>query len=380
MIDIRPGRPEDFSQLMEQVAQSFREQNPAHPRFEPLYPDVIGSDPERMSHWRLAFIDGNLAAGIEIIPQCLQLGPFTLRSGGIGNVHCWHPYRKTGCMSQLLERCISDMNSLGYAISLLGGDRLRYGNFGWEHAGSQRLLNLSASMVRHDHLPPAPASCDFKTYNGSDDEAQLILKLYRERRLGSQRSTLDMCKAVLNRPNIVTYLYGDQAYLTVNTHRQIAEYAGSPEALELILRFLLKSGSWSVSVPDMQLSGATEQLMLKYASSYSVTTAGMCRINNLTATLNVYQTLLEERLQGWQGRLAMASTDGDCTLLEADGTHVQLQMSASSSSADLTLNRKELARLVFGPFPPALSTTTRVQNALRLCFPLPLFWTPLDHI
>ena len=381
MMEIRQGRPEDYPQLMEQVVQSFRERNPAHPRFEPLYPDVIGPDEERMSHWRLAFVDGKLAAGIEIIPQRLRLGPdVILPSGGIGNVHCWHPYRKSGCMSALLQRCIADMTAMGDLISLLGGDRLRYGNYGWEYAGSQRTLSLSASMRRTaDGLPPPLASCDLRTYNGNDADAALILRLYTQRSLGAERPTLEFCQAVLNRPNIVTYLDGDDAYLTIDRGNHIVEYAGDTDALERILRFLLKSGNWSVALPPVELSGKTEAMFLSYATGYQVTSAGMCRINDLAGTLNAFLPLLRQRLDGWMGSLTIGCHDGMAARLDADTT--TLAITPTLAPADVTVSRAEMARLLFGPFPPPLNNASiAIRNTLRLLFPLPLFWTPLDHI
>ena len=144
MIEIRRGKPSDYPVLLEQLVQSFRERNPSHQRFEVIFPDVVNPSAEAMEQWHLAFVDGKLAAGVELIPRNLKMGDAELSCGGIGNVHCWQPYRGTGCMSALLNHVIDDMNQKGWSLSLLGGNRARYGNFGWEYAGVMRMVSVTA--------------------------------------------------------------------------------------------------------------------------------------------------------------------------------------------------------------------------------------------
>ena len=151
-MEIRRGLPSDYDVMLNHVVQSFRENNPCHLRFEHLFPDVINASPETMGYWRFAFIDGEMAAGIELIPRQMKIGDAEFTSGGIGNVHCWQKFRKSGCFSALLNRIIEDMNQEGWGLGLLGGDRTRYGNYGWEPAGVARRMNLSSHIVRFEDL------------------------------------------------------------------------------------------------------------------------------------------------------------------------------------------------------------------------------------
>lgn len=381
MLEIRLGRPEDYTQLMDQVAQSFREKNPGHPRFEPLYPDVIGNDEERMSHWRLAFIDGKMAGGIEIIPQELNLDGVKVSVGGIGNVHCWQPYRKSGCMSALLERCVADMTSAGTMISLLSGDRIRYGHYGWEIAGAQRRLYLTAGMRRHETLHPAAHCCDFRDYRGDEADAAKMLAVYNEKKAHSTRSSVEEFRHVLGRPNIVTYINEDEstgyAYVTVRGN-DIHEYAGSTAGVERIVRYILGAAGSSVSLPPVELSGETERMFMQYAGGFTVERAGVVRINNLCSLLNAFKAKLSQRLEGWTGRKVLGIDDGEQVVIESDGTAVSIT-SSSNEACDVLLTRRDWCLLTFGPFmPDALSEQS--SNWLRRIFPLPLFWGVLDHI
>ena len=85
-MEIRRGLPSDYDVMLNHVVQSFRENNPGHFRFEHLFPDVINASPETMGYWRFAFIDGEMAAGIELIPRQMKIGAAEFTSGGIKSV------------------------------------------------------------------------------------------------------------------------------------------------------------------------------------------------------------------------------------------------------------------------------------------------------
>jgi hypothetical protein len=48
--------------------------------------------------------------------------------------------------------------------------------------------------------------------------------------------------------------------------------------------------------------------------------------------------------------------------------------------ADVCLDLPEMARFLFGPFPPDLPSPLRHQPVLRRAFPLPVHWHPLAHV
>ncbi|MBR5837888.1 MAG: GNAT family N-acetyltransferase, partial [Victivallales bacterium] len=218
-MEIRRGLPSDYDVMLNHVVQSFREANPGHLRFEHLFPDVISASPEMMGYWRFAFIDGEMAAGIELIPRHIKIGDSEFTSGGIGNVHCWQKYRQTGCFSALLNRIIEDMNQEGWGLGLLGGDRTRYGNYGWEPAGEVRRFNVSSRTVRFENQEPAPSVTAFRDYTGDDEDAKKMWQAHLEKNVRCTRPTLEKFKLALARPGSVTYINETDdegfAYVTV---------------------------------------------------------------------------------------------------------------------------------------------------------------------
>jgi hypothetical protein len=298
---------------------------------------------------------------------------------GLGNVFCYPAIRGQGVMSALLRRCLDDMRQDGIAICLLGGDRTRYGHFGWEHCGCDRRLSLSRHVRRHDQFQ-AVSILDLRTWQGADADSVRMAEAYHA--LPYRCTRPGKCTiAHLERPGQVVWLCDDPdfgfAYVAVRG-RDILEYAGDLPAGERILRFLLDSGDWSVTLPPDPGCGPWEELLLGYARSFTVAPTGMGCVVCLAALLRAYLPLLERRLADWRGTLGLACSDGEAVLLSANQDGLAIT-EAPAGTADLTLSRNDLAMLLFGPFAPPLGDLAH-HAVLRRAFPLPLHWQPLAHV
>jgi predicted N-acetyltransferase YhbS len=377
-MQIRLGTPADFPLVMDRVATSFRAGNPGHLPFEDLYPDSV--TPEAMPEWRLAFAGDELAGGIQLVPRSLRLaGMVDLPAMGLGNVFCYPACRGQGVMSALLERCIADMREQGTAICLLGGDRTRYGHFGWEHCGAQLRLSLSRHVKRHDAFTPASV-LDLRVWSGAPRDTERMAAAYHALPYHCARPEGHFAP-VLRRPGQVVWLCDDPelgfAYASVRG-RDLLEYAGPPAACERILHFLLANGELNASLPSREHAGELEELLLDYARSFSVSPTGMGRIVCLVTLLEAYLPLLAERLQGWAGTLSLGCTDGEGAILRSSEAGLAVEPCAPDA-CDIVLSRNDLALLLFGPIPPKLGPSPRLP-VLRQAFPLPLFWHPLAHV
>lgn len=385
MLEIRRGTPEDFSQVTDQVVASFRTHTPAHPRFEDYDPSTVNPTPQAMSAWRLAFVDGKLAGGLVMVPRRLRLGKTEVTYGGIGHVHCMPGFRKHGVFSALMRRAIQDMREKGIPLSALGGDRLRYGHYGWEHAGVLRTLRLEPAMLRF--RPPAdePSILEFREYRG--DEAD-TLRLWKARESAFAcpiKSSPQECKATLLKPGRPVYLWNpteSQFAYAVLKDRTILEYGGDVEGVERIVRYVLRTGNWSVLVPPPECSGPLEEMLDGYAQCFLTENLSQFRVNLLGKTLEAYRPWLEERLAQWQGSLTLKVEDGEdsetVTLAKAPGKPLAIREGSQEPPA-LTLSRRELPPLLFGPgLPAALSHDP--SPFWRMAFPLPLFWPSLEHV
>ena len=379
-MEIRRGTPEDFGLVMERVLASFREHNPTHGRFEDMYPDSV--TPESMSQWHLAEVDGEIAAGIQLVPRSFVCaGTVRLPGMGLGNVFCYPPFRGRGLMSHLLRCCIADMEENGIGVCLLGGDRTRYGNFGWEYAGSDRSLTLSARVGRFDQDRPRVSAMDLRAWNGEETDVVTMLRAYSELPYRTERTALEFGR-VVRRPGQVVWLCerGEEGFAYVSVRgSSILEYAGDAAALEVLVTYLLQNGTWRVSLPPVEGQGPLEKLLLTRAQHYGVQPTGMIRLISLKVVLTAYLPLLRYRLQGWEGELVLRAKDnGESVGIVSEGGGLEVRDAAADAPA-IELSRRELAQLFFGPFPPDLGEGFRHSGVRRL-FPLPLHWHALAHV
>jgi len=379
MIEIRRGCAEDYATILERVVVSFRERNPAHLRFEDIFPDSVL--PGTVSQWRLAWVDGDLAAGIQLVPRdMVNAGAVRLPTLGLGNVFCFPSYRKRGLMGALLERCIADMEAEGAGICLLGGDRTRYGNYGWEHAGCERSLTLASGVTRFESAE-AISAASLRVWNGDDADLGRILAAYAALPYRCERTAAE-CARVLRRPGQVVWICDRPetgfGYASIRSGA-IVEYGGTAAAVECLVRFFLQTGSWNVAIPPVDAETALEKVLLRHAQSYFVRPAGMIRVIDLRVVLESYLPVLRDRLQAWTGEVALRSMDNGSTVrLVGEAGSLRVEAVPRDATA-LELPRRELAQLLFGPFAPDLGDWGR-HSALRRAFPLPFYCHALAHV
>ncbi len=378
---IRRGRPDDVADVVQRCTLSFSDHTPSHLPFPQLFPDTIPSDGSRMDQWLLAEVDGELAAGLQIVPRPMVLGRgVQLRAAGIANVFCYPPFRKRGCMSALMRQAVTEMDEAGYGVALLGGDRLRYGRFGWEVAGNAVRVELDAGMLRESGDPPAVT--EFRRWDHAAADTERMFAAYQELPFRTERAASEF-PLVLQRPNNITWVYDRDRCFAYATIRNgcLQEYAGDGAGITELVRFFVSRGLRNAVLPPMPGQGGLDACLIDCAGTFSTVPVGMVRVNNTVATLEAYKPLLHERLAGWTGTLTLAiEPDGETVTLAGNGQQLTIE-AAGAVAADITLTRGNMARLLFGPFPPVLGAPDGSRHAaLARAFPLPLYWHALSHV
>ena len=378
MMEIRRGTPADYPLLMKQVVESFRINTPWQNRFEVNYPDMIRSDAEAMANWILAFVDGELAGGLILIPRRLKLGAAEITYGGIGHVHCWPKFRKEGVFSAIMKRAIQEMEAEGVPLSTLSGDRYRYGHFGWELAGAQRSAHLFSHVCRYDGPMERPDISEFREYLGDEEDTKKI-KAAKEKCFSHPVRSLEETRRVLRCPNRITYLYDHEGVFGYMTFRgpEILEYGGAIEGVERILRYALPAGELTVTLPPEEASGELEDLFIRHTQYYTIQTAEQVRINSLSKVLDAYRPWLEERLKGWTGRRVLAVANGEKVAIQVDNGKVTIQ--TAEDAADLALSQMDIVPFLLGPGVPA-AARRNPDPFWRLAFPLPFYWAVPEHV
>ena len=103
----------------------------------------------------LIFKDGSKVVSlVEYVDQIVLVNESEIKVAGITAIATWPTYRGRGFMTKLLKHCIPLMREEGYAFSDLGGDRQRYGRFGWENGGREWRFRITPRSL---HTVKAPS-------------------------------------------------------------------------------------------------------------------------------------------------------------------------------------------------------------------------------
>jgi len=158
-MEIRKCLTADYPNFLEVLNASFENEpdewfQKEHCHCTPYPAKATAEEIER--HW-ICLIDGKIVGGLGAYPadwvvSNSQGEQWVISAYGIGQVCCLPEYRSRGVMSALMKAAEADMKAQGRPVGYLGGNRRRYGHFGYDFGGNmvrygldKKLLELVAS-------------------------------------------------------------------------------------------------------------------------------------------------------------------------------------------------------------------------------------------
>ena len=182
----------EFNDLMNLMNLSFDLKN--DDKFEHLLPKLYYKDNKHMVHYGL-YEDNKLVASIGLYEMTLISKYSTLKAGCIGAVSTHPDYRLKGYFKYLLKKVISYSKSKKYDLLFLGGNRYRYGHFGFENGGRKLVLCLSSRTKKE--LNPL----NYNVYPLKEDnqnDLKECLKLYNKQPQRINRNINNFYKHLLS--------------------------------------------------------------------------------------------------------------------------------------------------------------------------------------
>ena len=361
---------QDIPELLDFVHNTFRADNPEHPRFEVLYPDLFLPPDEKASRHLIIRQNGKIISCVGSYPMTVMIAGCKVVVGGIGQVSTAPEMKGRGCMSQLLVDSIARMERDGVALSWLGGRHDRYGRYGWETVGTDFTYHYHGSAVRHFNE-------SLLVTQSLGRETVISETMFAMRK---QATTVEDApenyQARLGRGGSEVWVAHPKNAeepvawgVVFPKARQIADFCGSVEGVVQIV----KSAAFRLGSIDLCVSAADRGLneRLRMECAYMGFSAKSLLIVSLKNTLEQFGPLLVGRLPvGFGVTLKMSREDGSCEQVDlgAGGTVVEL-------------DRKRMARLLFGPERatdvPGVSPALTELNTL---FPLPFTLPELFHV
>eukprot|EP01052_Picozoa_sp_SAG31_P016278 SAG31_NODE_1072_length_10065_cov_2.900662_5_plen_493_part_00 len=358
--------------------------------------------------------------------------PIVLRFAGIGNV-CTHPSlgRGKGLFRQLMKHCLSEIQKLEYAGSFLGGDRQRYGYFGYEKTGTVYSYSISRTNCRrHFENQPSKRSCLKLELVDPADAATLAACRALQRGGGVEQlafydrdtagygpaesvvlylpriyAAIDHSASAASGPVLVGYLS-----VTEGSEDSVVELIGSSltSELEMLQQWVLEHGrpsgrgnSHSDGNYSCALRLAPWRLKLirqvgKFAERQVLETDHNWQIFDWRSTLTACFALkTAAMLPEWSTlvcgmvRLTIQDSGSFEILVRADNVvtveqvpEFQIDVSTATLPHELIVEPREALRLAFGPAQPTAVLPIPSTLAPMLCswFPLPLFTDGPDSV
>lgn len=332
--------------------------------------------------------DGRIISCVGIFPMTFVCGEVRLSVGGIGGVSTDPQYRGRGLMTEILNKAISMMERRNYDISILWGERLRYGRFGWENAGRHYTFNIDRRHV----VPGKPEGAEIRPLSKAGDDLRRIAQLYEQWELRVHRTPAKL-KSVFSRDTYETWVWRKGkalAYTTIKgtgKDRELIEFGGDLGGLDDLLSFLFEKHELENLRGTIPVSRSPYvRFIVDHSSEWGVrfsrqARAGMVKILNLKSVLQKFARQIGRKCQGLgvKGSLTLEMTDSGQFATLHFGRSVTV--SERKMKPVLSLSDREMVRLIFGTIPP--SHSLRLGKSLPYLdgiFPLDFYVPRLDWV
>lgn len=380
MTDVVQLTGADFDEAIAFLDGVFGEHRPHD--FATLLPSIYQPCDELMSCNHALRVDGRIRAIVGLFPIDWQVGGRRLKVGGIGGVSTHPGDRGKGYMGVLMRHCVERMKAEGFHLSWLGGQRQRYGYFGYEKCGQTVSVDLGPANVRH--ALPAPAGLRFEALEpGHSGRLEQAWEMHQAQRVHCRRRKPwfhRYLRAWYNRPHAALDASGEMTGYLVATPDagQVVELVGRDEETALAMApawvQARDAGSVRFSLPP-ERQGLVRRLAA-VGESVSVASSGNWQIYDWAATVEALMGVCDSLPEGdtaigieGYGTLRMRVRDGrpECRLEDAAG--------------GVTWDPATAMRALFGPLTADLVTAVPpALGALRGWCPLPLGWLRPDGV
>lgn len=358
----RLARADEFPDLLELCDRCFRQERGGMAARVPFAYDA--DRPERHAIVRQ---DGRVVAHAAAVPQTLVVGGGEVACPGIGGVATDPRYRGNGYMTALLEFWLDELDA---PLVELGGDRQRYGRFGWENGGREFRYRLTPRS-----LPESTLDVGVRTYDGDDAHLDTLRELHAAEPYRAKRSRERSAKVYGRRGTETLLVAGDDpAYLCFDrksSEATVREFGGTAPGVEGLLGVVFDRfapDAISVRTPPRHRLNPTFR---RWSSYWQATPLRKLNVRDLSGTLSGFTAQMERRLAD------AGVEDGAITLgivgererarVRYDGETVTVER--TDAEPTVAMDRRELVHLLFG-FPDQMHEVRERHPLLRTVCPL----------
>lgn len=300
--------------------------------------------------------DNKIVSHVGCINQILSVNNEEFRIIGISGVATHPEFRNQGLMSKLFNYCIKRMEEEKIPISVLGGDRQRYNNFGFENGVRQLVFTVTPRSINSLELKENKFKI-FK-YHGEFELLQSIIKIHEKEKLMVKR-TKEMYQLLMNRNGINVFLSTNKrnwSYVVtdINDNEKICsitEFGGDNECMKNIISYLFKGNKFENIIICSPVQHYLNQLFFKISSGFEIKPLCMIKIVNLKETLEGFLEKIKEKIN-----YNNIKAEGEITL-EIKNTSERISLLFSQDNIELSdkktknkisLSEIDMVKFIFG--------------------------------
>lgn len=255
--------------------------------------------------------DGVIKAAIGCYPLDVTAAQRKLRCMGIGNVAVAKDSRRKGYMVELMNLALDIMKEEDYDYSLLGGQRQRYGYFGYEPIGSVYRFTINKGNIAHIKGKDYKTSFTAKEVTESDVEIiDKMVELYKSQPYYMDRNRencIDVLKSWRSVP-YAAYENGEfKGYFSVEKFGGLQEIkvVNAEDTIDIILCAMDIIGTDSVSFGVPAFEQDLCDCMIKYGCGASICNADMINIFNFRKFIEAFLAVKAQRTNLCTGTLVV---------------------------------------------------------------------------
>lgn len=366
------AQPGDQAALVDFANYVFSQAHRPHD-FKRLLPKVYGDHvctTEIATHY-IARQDGSLRAMAAMLPLRMHVLSDVLRLGFVGTV-CVHPYaRGEGHMKRLMGDLLNNARTQDFDLLVLGGQRQRYGYFGFQPGGTALRYTVTATNLRHAARDAGASEVDLSPLESEDASAlafvqslcqaqPLFVERPKERLADILHSWESDCLLIRRGGQMIGYVCGAVQELGLTDE----------SALPLVLKALLaKKGLREVTLSVAPFEAQRIRALRLLCERASLETVEMINVLNWPRVLSALLALKASFMRLEDGCAAL-SIDGETLVLRVkDGVP---SVSREAASPELSLSHAAATQLLFGP------ESAVCGHPLHNWLPLPFFMRAAD--
>ena len=344
-------------------------------KFNPAYNNVVIME------------DDAIKAAVGCFPSEVYAAGRSLNVLGIGNVAVAKDSRSKGYMIDLMNMSLDIMKSENYDYSLLGGQRQRYGFFGYDPTGSEYRFLIDRGNIRR--ILGNGAKSTFTAREITPEDSDIIAKikaLHESLPFYTIRNTedyVDILKSWKCIPYAVFEGNEFKGYFSVSengSHIFEARTVDINDMLNLIICVLDLKGADGTGINVPPFDTELCDFMAKNCGGLSIGTPEMINIFNFGRFIDAFLAVKASRMKLCEGELTLLihGMKRDERITVAVDKENNVSVTETDKQADIELGHREAINFIAGLYS---KDRVEMQNAYaQSWFPVDFFSYSLDNV